>query len=116
MVFDSAATLTRTLRRFFRLENNGADLQSAMPDATREMVQLMAVLLERESAGQETSLRQLHIVANLPQPISLRAARALEEAELVAIEADHTDAFASTVRPTRAAQRRFGKASSPSEA
>lgn len=108
MVLDKTAAVNRALRRFLRLD--GAERledRLALQDATQEMVKLARVLNEREQAGQETALRQLHTCTDLSQREALQAARLLELATFVTIEPDHTDAFASLIRLTDPARRQL---------
>ena len=66
---------------------------------------LTALLVEavehRRSAGQITTLRDVHELLETPQPVALRIVQKLEADGVVQIERDIADAFASvvTVKP-----------------
>ena len=58
---------------------------------------LLRILRSRQSGGLETNLGQLHLITSSTQWDALRALRTLENAELVRVDRDIHDAFASTV-------------------
>lgn len=51
----------------------------------------------RQTRGQTTTLRDLHSLLDIPQPVALRIAHKLQEVGVLEIESNMTDAFASTV-------------------
>lgn len=85
----------RALRKFLRLDNGH---MATVTHSTHEMERLTAILRQREASGQTTQLRQLHSLADIPQPRALTTARLLEQAGLVTIVPDLADAFASQIR------------------
>lgn len=65
---------------------------------------LEALLVEtvrgRQSQGQTTCLRDLHMLLDIAQPHALQLARQLENAGTLIIEADPLDALASAITVT----------------
>lgn len=59
---------------------------------------LIEALLQRHLLQRATTLRDLHDLIDVPQPLALQLARQLEVSGKVVIEASKTDAFASQVR------------------
>lgn len=54
----------------------------------------------RELSGQRTTLRQLHIMLDIPQPTALRIAYLLEREGMVTINEDLNDRLESELRLT----------------
>lgn len=82
--------------------------------------QLLAALLidavhHRALIGELTTLRDLHSLLDVPQPVALRVAHQLQKNGIALIEANMSDAFASviTIAPAIREQIRKGERSSP---
>lgn len=75
------------------------------PQASERSRLLAALLIDavrhRELHGQTTSLRDLHRLLDVPQPLALRLADRLRDEGVVLVEMNDADAFASVVRISR---------------
>lgn len=58
---------------------------------------LVETVRSRQSDGQRTRLRELHILLDVAQPLALRLARRLEDEGTLVVNQDPLDALASTV-------------------
>lgn len=58
---------------------------------------LLDALYHRQSGGQKTTLRDLHGLLDVTQPVALRVARELEREGVAVIASNLTDAFASEI-------------------
>jgi len=78
---------------------------------------LTALLLDavhhRMGKGQATTLRDLHTLLDVPQPVALRLARKLEIDGLAVIEPNTVDAFAAEIRITPALVTSMNKSRNP---
>lgn len=81
---------------------------------------LTALLVEtiehRRRSGADTTLRDLHALLDVPQPVALRLAHELEKQGILKVERNDTDAFASIVRvdpPVARGLRDMGRRWSP---
>lgn len=74
-------------------------------DADERAVLLRALLIEtvqqREEHGTVTTLRDLHRLLDVPQPVALRLADQLRDEGVALVEMDDIDAFASVIRISR---------------
>lgn len=90
--------------------------QETVTQAGREKL-LTALLLDavhhRMGKGQATTLRDLHTLLDVPQPVALRLARKLELDGLAVIEPNLSDAFAAEIRITPAMVTSMNKSRNP---
>ncbi|MEL7446625.1 MAG: hypothetical protein AAGK02_12575 [Pseudomonadota bacterium] len=70
---------------------------------------IMQAIHHRHRAGKTTSLRQLHKIANVPQPEALRLARRMEREGVAFIERNSVDAFESHIALSEATHRQLDR-------
>lgn len=93
-MFGLRATARRLRERLVAAQGDNRRGASAF-DANSAVI--MRALHRREAAGKSTTLRQLHLVAQLSQPEALRAIAELECEGRIVIEHDLHDALESPI-------------------
>lgn len=89
--------------------SRGGRVDAAQPFTIR-MIEVSEALNNRQKAGLQTSLRQLHTICDLSQAEALNVAAQLENAGTVLIERDLSDAFESRITLSEDARKRFDSA------
>ncbi len=72
-------------------------IDTSVQDDDQQRALLIDAISRRQSRGEKTTLRDLHRLLGVVQPVALRLAYRLEREGLVLIEADATDAFAASI-------------------
>jgi hypothetical protein len=80
-----------------RMANALQERASTAPWTDANAETIARALWRRESAGEATSLRQVHMVTGICQPAALRAVRELDRAGMIVIEDDLDDALESRI-------------------
>ena len=98
--------LKRVSRRLMNWAEEATEKTEELPV---RMAQVTSAIHARELAGDTTSLRQLHKVTQLSQPEALSLVNQLEQAGIVVIEENLSDAFESKIHLSGKARLRLAE-------
>jgi hypothetical protein len=93
--------------KYFKTRTESRDTQTGDERETLLYALLIEAVDHRSAQGERTTLRDLHRLLDVPQPIALRLAHQLQNDGVAEIEADLADAFASVITLSPAMRARL---------